>query len=137
MPVAPPGTQCGRHPELVATLICRRCGTFCCPDCVELPSSEELCVACAARPGLPSDRGFNLAALALLASFLGLGCVPFAPVGVVLSAWLLTRPTQEGEAPRSWVLPLTALVLGVIAIGVAAWLGWRIWQQGGLTLPEA
>lgn len=135
MAVAPPGTRCGRHPELAATVICRRCGTFCCPDCLELPSSEELCVACAARPALQGDRGFNLAALALVASFLGLGCVPLAPVGVVLSAWLLTRQRDE-DATRSRVLPLAALALGVVAIAVAGWLALRIWQRGGLVLPD-
>lgn len=136
MPVAPPGTVCGLHPNVPATITSRRCGTFCCPDCLELPSSEQLCVACAARGSvLPNDRTFSLAAVALLASFLGLGCALLAPVGVALSVWLLTR---EGEKPwKARALPTAALVLGVIALLLAGYFGWLAWRQGGLFLPEA
>ena len=42
---APPGARCGRHPELAATSICHRCGSFFCERCAQ--PNESLCRACA------------------------------------------------------------------------------------------
>jgi hypothetical protein len=110
-------TTCGRHPGVAAVTTCRRCGTFCCPDCLEIPSSDGLCIECAARPGLALGGHFTLSATALLLSFLGLALVPLAPLGVGLAAWVLAR--GETKTWKERALPVAAIVLGALGLVLA------------------
>lgn len=43
---APPGARCAIHSETLATVVCNRCGNYCCAQCGAQVFSRYLCLAC-------------------------------------------------------------------------------------------
>jgi hypothetical protein len=46
---APAGARCAVHVEAPATVVCARCGNYCCYDCGVQFDSRYLCKSCFAR----------------------------------------------------------------------------------------
>jgi hypothetical protein len=118
-PEAPP--ECARHPTVLATASCPRCGRFACAACLREEQGQALCLDCLARPQVrlePSPR----AKLALWLSLLGLhGVLVFLPAGL----WLAReerKAIDAGAAPsagRPWVEGARlASMAGVVAWAV-------------------
>ncbi|MFP2926999.1 hypothetical protein ACLESO_17720 [Pyxidicoccus sp. 3LG] len=135
MPLLPPDSdaRCASHPEVRATAICQRCGSFLCASCAHPVEQDVLCAPCLARVA----RAPEVSRLAWLAFALGTGGVMCGLVPGVFG-WLLaeweSRRIERGESPpggRTFVEAarktgvVCALGLGVIALAVLHWLATR------------
>ncbi|MCE9672120.1 hypothetical protein LY474_30370 [Myxococcus stipitatus] len=110
-----PEVRCPRDPANVADAPCSRCGTFTCLTCAVLQEGRRLCQECVSR--LRRVEGSWLAVWAGGLGFLSLGCVPLAPVAIVLAGIDFAKTRLDGERDRKALkLDALAIALGVVAI---------------------
>ncbi len=127
---APPGARCAVHPDVAATELCGRCGSFACEPCTVVSDDGVLCRRCASR--FAGGRyGSWLAIGAGILGFLGLGCAPLGPAAVVLAGvdlvWIAARRSPKGG--------LKLDVLGLV-IGLGGTLLWAYLTYQLLFAPE-
>ena len=58
----PSGATCAVHPGRPATFICKRCGTFACPDCTSYATAAGFCQKCSKGAGVKAGRGTRFVA---------------------------------------------------------------------------
>ncbi|HVZ32581.1 MAG TPA: hypothetical protein VG963_09150, partial [Polyangiaceae bacterium] len=54
---APAGARCALHIDTPATVVCARCGNYCCNDCSVQFASRYPCKSCAVRERVAFDYG--------------------------------------------------------------------------------
>ncbi len=115
----PLGALCAVHPEVGATAICSRCGSFACGSCLSWQGSEAFCARCRATPLPLGSRGSRF-----FANFVDT-MVVFAPmivgamgVGVIGA---LTSPSGSRSDDGDALVGLLAIlaVFGGIVVGGA------------------
>lgn len=124
----PEGARCALHHETNAAETCTRCGTFLCGACIARPAPEVAavvgiethCISCASARVRTVGASW-LSVAAVLCSFVGIGCVMFAPVGIGLAIVDLVLAGKR-DGPRGRVLDVAALVLGAVGLIVGIWI---------------
>ncbi|MCP3136227.1 hypothetical protein [Pyxidicoccus xibeiensis] len=121
--------RCASHPEVLATAICRRCGSFLCASCARPFEQDVLCEACLGR----QFRAPEVSWRAWLAFSLGIAGVVFGLVPGLLGWWVAeweARRIDRGESPpggRTFVDAarkagwLCAAGLGVTCVALLYW----------------
>ena len=84
------GARCARHPQVPAVETCGRCGTFVCPECIQLTEQTVLCPACEAREEGPSRASASAGRILVYLSLAGL---------VVLLGWLVSLWATRWRTP--------------------------------------
>jgi hypothetical protein len=121
---------CHRHPEVASELACERCGTFCCPDCLDV-DARALCPPCAnvAQTAARSRESISIAIK------LAIGPALIA----VASLWSLAHQRAVPPLFAIWLVPMAcayALVRterpGVAWLGASASVGLLLWLAAGV-----
>lgn len=119
-----PGALCPDHPAQAAARVCDRCGRFICAACETRLEDKIVCPPCSQRmPSLFGGSWFSIAAG--IASFIGLGCSPFALVAAGLAIFDLIRMAATGQRKDGKLLDLIAL--GFAALGLV--IGYAVLQR--------
>lgn len=135
----PAGATCPEHSGSLAVDVCQRCGRFVCPVCLVLRGEVAWCSACAALPHGVSKRAWAALGFSLI-GFVSCGLVIYAPVPL----WLVTagvafvlgvveqRAIVSGASSAAglriarWAVRLATLQLVLSALGVLAFVAWRL-----------
>lgn len=118
----PSGATCAVHPGRPATFICKRCGSFACPDCTSYATAGGFCQKCSKGAGVKAGRGTRLAA-----HLIDNAVVIFLPVAImVVVAIGAGIAAGKGKASEDLVGGLVVLgALGAFVVGCGA----QVWAQ--------
>ena len=131
-------TPCPLHPERNATRICKRCGSFACPECSVGEGANAFCVSCSdsadTRPKIPFEHYKELKLLpAFLETMKGVMLEPgnfwrrHAPptdnTAALLFCLLLVVPMLFGAIAMNFISPLLMTMLAPSPADLAE-IGW-------------
>ena len=132
----PAGARCAIHTEAAANAVCERCGNFACASCIVVRDERVVCTPCSRRfLGL---GGSWLAVSAAILGFASLGCIPCAPLSMVLAIVDFSRIAAKKSPSGGRTLNALGLVLSAIGLSLWALVAWRWWSDPGASvgMPE-
>lgn len=121
----PEGASCAGHPDILASWLCGRCGTFMCPECERRvrPEARPMCPTCwdlrARTVNAPEVAGMGLVVSGLVLGVLSLVpmCIALQIASLVVNGVSLRRTREPPGRERRW-MPITGLALtGVGFVG--------------------
>lgn len=123
--VLPEGASCASHPDIPATWMCARCGSFMCAscECRTRPEAHPMCPACwalrsqrvEANQGRSSGTALQTAGLVLGVIALVPMCVAFQIASLIVNIVALVKAKEPPASLVRW-RPITGLALTAVGV---------------------